>query len=217
MRCRPTVFAYAWVENALTAPMNGDASVPKPGFLKRARKGKIMIYAEVVRLRKLRNVALRARAFAKALESNSIDGAVFAQCALACWNIARIASGTLRAHPYLSYQQGPSRMRALADQAIAWLAGFSARRRRRSATVCALELQCVAREVSDVRALTWLPDLSDALGRIQLRLRRLTTELDVGAQRELDAVPKSAVVGTEMNDDALDEIGPENSWPYLAI
>jgi hypothetical protein len=180
----------------------------------------MMIDAEVVRLRKLRNVALRARAFAKALESNSIDdGAVFAQCALVCWNIARIASGILRAHPYLSYQKGPSRIRALADQAIASLAALSARRRRRSANVYALELQCVAREVGDVRALTWLPDLSDALGRVQLRLRRLATELDAGAQREFGAVPKPshAVVGAEMNDDALDEIGPENSWPYLAI
>jgi hypothetical protein len=179
----------------------------------------MMIDAEVVRLRKLRNVALRARAFAKALESNSIDGAVFAQCALACWNIARIASGTLRAHPYLSYQKGPSQIRALAYQAIASLAALTARRQSRSAGLYALELQCVAREVGDVRALTWLPDLSDALGRVQLRLRRLATELDTGAQRELGAVPKAshAVVGAKINDDALDEIGPVNNWPYLAI
>jgi hypothetical protein len=178
-----------------------------------------MIDAEVVRLRKLRNVALRARAFAKALESNSNDGAPFAQCALVCWNIARIATGTLRAHPYLSYQKGPSRIRALADQAIALLAALTARRRRRSANLYALELQCVAREVGDVRALTWLPDLSDALGRVQLRLRRLARELDAGAKRELGAAPKPshAIVGAEMNDGALDEIGPENNWPYLAI
>jgi hypothetical protein len=182
-------------------------------------KGKMMIDAEVVRLRKLRNVALRARAFAKALESNSIDDEVFAQCALVCWNIARIASGTLRAHPYLSYQKGPGEIRAWADRAIASLAAFTARRRTRSANFYARELQWVAREVGDVRALTWLPDLSDALGRVQLRLRRLAAELDTAAQRELSAAhkPGHAVVVAEMNDDALDEIGSENNWPYLAI
>jgi len=144
---------------------------------------------------------------------------VFAQCALVCWNIARIASGTLRAHPYLSYQKGPSQVRALAYKAIASLAALIARRQSRSARLYATELQCLTREVGDVRALTWLPDLSDALGRVQLRLRRLATELDTSAQRELGAVPKAshAVMGAEMNDDALDEIGPENNWPYLAI
>jgi hypothetical protein len=178
----------------------------------------MMTDAEVVRLRKLRNVALRARAFAKALEANSIDAAVFAHCALVCWNIARIASGTLRAHPYLSYQKGPSRIRALADTAIASLAALAARRRGRSANVYALELQWVAREVGDVRALTWLPDLSDALGRVQLRLRRLATELDAGAQREFGALPKQGhAVGARVNNGALDEIEPENNWPYLAI
>ncbi|MDP9010105.1 MAG: hypothetical protein M3N91_15590 [Pseudomonadota bacterium] len=178
-----------------------------------------MIDAEVVRLRKLRNVALRARALSKALRSNSRDDAVFGECAVLCWNIARIASGTLRAHPYLSYQQGPGQMRAWANRAIASLAAFIARRQSRSFSVYALELQCVAREVGDARALTWLPDLSDALGRAQLRLRRLAAELDAGVQRELGTIAKPirAVVGAEMNAVALDDIGTENSWPYLAI
>src|SRR5258708_38267031 len=104
-------------------------------------------------------------------------------------------------------------MRALGDQAIASMAALTARRQRGSANVYARELQCAAREVGDVRALTWLPDLSDALGRVQLRLRRLATELDTAAQRELGAVPKPshAIV------DALDEIGPGKNWPYLAL
>lgn len=169
-----------------------------------------MIDAEVVRLRKLRNVALRARAFAKALESDSIDGSIFAKSAVICWNIARIATGRLRGHPYLSYRKGPSEIRALADHAIASLAAFTARRQNRCSNVYARELQCVAREVGDARALTWLPDLSDALGRAQLELRRLAKELDAGAQGELGAV-------AEINSGALDEIGTENNWPYLAI
>jgi hypothetical protein len=46
-----------------------------------------MIDTEVVRLRKLRNAALRARALAKALESDSIAHCVFAKSALICWTI----------------------------------------------------------------------------------------------------------------------------------
>jgi hypothetical protein len=179
-----------------------------------------MIDAEVVRLRKLRNVALRARALAKALESDSIDNSVFAKSAVVCWNIARTATGRLRAHPYLSYRKGPSQIRALADRALASLAAFTARRQNRCSSVYALELQCVVREVGDARALTWLPDLSDALGRAQLQLRRLAKELDAGAQGELGAVAKPrihAVVRAEINGGALDDIGTENNWPYLAI
>jgi hypothetical protein len=178
-----------------------------------------MIDADVVRLRRLRNVALRARALAKALESNSIDNAVFAESAVVCWNIARIASGTLRAHPYMSYQKGPSRVRACVDRTIASLAGFMAQRQSRASSAFSLELQCVAREVRDVRALTRLPDLSDALGRVQLRLRRLAAELNAGAQREAGtlAKPVHAVARAEDNQAALDDMGAENGWPYLAI
>ena len=69
-----------------------------------------MIDAEVLRLRRLRNVALRARALAKNLDYDSAEGqTVFTKSAVACWTIARIASGRLRAHPYLSYQQDPAR------------------------------------------------------------------------------------------------------------
>jgi hypothetical protein len=76
-------------------------------------------------------------------------------------------------------------------------------------------LQTVAREVDDVRALTWSPELSDALGRVQIQMRRLANELDVGALAE---------TGTAMtprdqaeNSNSLDEMTADNSWPYLAI
>ena len=178
-----------------------------------------MIDAEVVRLRKLRNVALRARALAKALESDSIDRCVFAKSAVMCWTISRIAAGRLRAHPYLSYQQGPSRIRELADRAIASIAAFTARRKNRRFTMYAPEFQSVAREVADVRALTWSPDLSDALGRAQLQLRALAQQLDAGAYHESGAVsmPRVSVIArAEANGGALEDLG-ETNWPYLAI
>jgi hypothetical protein len=168
-----------------------------------------MIDTEVVRLRKLRNAALRARALAKALESDSIDRGVFAKSALICWTISRIATGRLRAHPHLRYQQGPSRIRRLTDRALASIVALTARRRKRRFSVYGPELQSVSREVADARALTWSADLSDALGRAQLQLRRLAEELDAGARHELGAVQE--------NGGALEDIGTETNWPYLAI
>src|ERR1700685_3133588 len=103
-----------------------------------------MIDTEVVRLRKLRNAALRARALAKALESDSIDRGVFAKSAQICWTISRIATGRLRAHPYLSYQQGPSGIRQLTDRALASIVALTARRRNRRFSVYAPELQSVS-------------------------------------------------------------------------
>ena len=152
-----------------------------------------MVDAEVLRLRKLRNVALRARALAKALESNPVDPGVFAESSVICWTVARIASGTLRAHPYQSYQKGTHFLRAAADRTVASLAAWIARRQNRSYRIFAEELKCVAREVSDVRALTWLPDLSDALGRSQLQLRRLGMILDARSEIRDAARPAHTV------------------------
>jgi hypothetical protein len=169
-----------------------------------------MIDAEVVRLRRLRSVALRARALATALESDSIDDCIFAKSAVICWTISRIATGRLRAHPFLSYQRGPGRMREFTDRAIASMVALTARSQSRRLSVYARQLQRVSREVADARALTWSADLSEALGRAQLQLRRLAQQLEGGAQREVGAVP-------QQDGDALEDLGTESSWPYLAI
>jgi hypothetical protein len=169
-----------------------------------------MIDAEVMRLRKLRNIALRARTLAKALESNCNNDCIFAESAAICWTISRIATGRLRSHPYLKYQQGPSRIRELIDRAIAVPVGLTARRRNRRFSVYASELQRVSREVADARALTWSADLSEALGRAQLQLRRLAKQLDGAAQHEVGAVP-------QQHGDALEDMATQPKWPYLAI
>jgi hypothetical protein len=179
-----------------------------------------MIDAEVLRLRKLRNVALRARALAKTLDSDSAEGrSVFARSALTCWTIARVASGRLSAHPYLSYQRGPSRLRELADGLLASLVALNARRQNRCWSVYAQELQTVGREVDDVRSLTWSPDLSDALGRMQTQMSRLASELDLGALGESGAtpMPHAKAMACAETSDSLDDITADNSWPYLAI
>jgi hypothetical protein len=176
-----------------------------------------MIDAEVLRLRNLRNIALRTRAVANTLSSES--DSVLARSAVTCWTIARIATGHLRAHPYLSYQKGPSRLRELADRLLASFVALNARRGNRRLSVFALQLQAVTRAVDDVRALTWSPDLSDALGRMQIQIRRLANELELGALAETGEtmMPRvQAAVCTEAGD-SLNDISVENNWPYLAI
>jgi hypothetical protein len=179
-----------------------------------------MIDAEVLRLRRLRSVALRARALGTILDSDRTqEQSVFARSAVMCWTIARVASGRLRAHPYLSYQRGPSQFGDLADGLIASLVALNARRRNRRSSIYAQQLRNLAREVDDARALTWSPDLSDALGRMQIRMRRLVNELDLSAVSETGAgVTQRAKAATcaETNR-SLERIEGDNSWPYLAI
>ena len=179
-----------------------------------------MIDAEVLRLRKLRNVALRARALCKILDSDSTqEQSVFARSAVICWTIARVASGRLRAHPYLSYQQGRSGLRDAADGLVASLVAMNARRRNRTVNVYAQQLQTVMHEVDDVRALTWSPELSDALGRMQIQLRRLAHEFDLGVLAESGAamLPRAKAVACAATGNSLQEITADNGWPYLAI
>jgi hypothetical protein len=126
----------------------------------------------------------------------------------------------LRAHPYLSYQRGPSQGRALADRLIAAVVASIARGQNRRLNILAEQLQCVAREVDDARALTWSQDLSDALGRTQLQVRRLAKELDTELHSDAAKVGASrinAIVRADPSQVALEDIGVENSWPYLAI
>jgi hypothetical protein len=179
-----------------------------------------MIEAEVLRLRRLRNVALRARALAKVLNSDSAEGQfLFTRSAVICWTIARVATGRLRAHPYLSFQQGPSRLRHLADGLIASLVALHARRQNRALSIYAQQLQTVAREVDDVRALTWSPELSDALGRMQIQMRRLANEIDLGALTETGGtlLPRAKAVACAETNNSFDQMAGDNSWPYLAI
>jgi hypothetical protein len=178
-----------------------------------------MIDAEVLRLRRLRDIALRTRALGRFLDSDSaVEHSLFAKSALLCWTVARIAAGRLRAHPYLSYQQGPSRLRAITDRVCSSLLALSARRSDRAFSIYSERLQVLAREVDDVRALTWSPDLSDALGRMQIQMRRLASEFGMSARIEAGiAVPRTATAAGAEPSNALGDLAVESNWPYLAI
>jgi len=177
-----------------------------------------MIDAEVMRLRRLRDAALRTRAFAVALDSGSATGdSVYARTAIICWRIAGVATGRLRAHPYLSYQRGASFTRMVHDRVLASVLGGIARYRGRGLRTFAVQLQQLERELNDSRALTWLLDLSDALGRSQARLRRLIKEVEHGAWKEAGspgAVPSKERPTAGTREDPAKLAG---NWPYLAF
>ena len=178
-----------------------------------------MIDTEVQRLRRLRNTALRARALAVALESRPARcSPVLSRSAVACWHIARVVTGRLRAHPYLRYQRGPSSMRIACDQISANLIGGIAHRRGRGLQALTGELRRVVSELADARALTWSAELSDTFGRSQAQLE--------GVMKELSAAVRSES-GQHHDADSLADAGPgasvDNSgnvaanWPYLAF
>src|SRR5258708_38913727 len=128
-----------------------------------------MSESEVTRVGRLRNPALRGRAVAATLDSEPARrDSVFSRGAVSCWQIARIITGLLRAHPYLSYQRGPSEVRGVYDRLSAGLLGGIARYRGRSHQTFSDELRRVARRLDDARALTWSSELRDTLGRAQI-------------------------------------------------
>jgi hypothetical protein len=175
--------------------------------------------SEMIRLRRLRNTALRARAIAAALDHDPAGRrSVFSASAQICWRIARLMTGRLRTHPYLRYQRGPSEMRAVYHRVSAAFLGAIARYRGRDQQVYAGELRHVGRELDDARALTRSAELSDTLGRLQTQIRRLLEELDVGALAEAgprrDTVPRSAA-RVEAVQDHAESIS--RNWPYLAF
>jgi hypothetical protein len=178
-----------------------------------------MIDAEVMRLRRLRNTALKARALAAVLDSEPARrNSVFSRSAVSCWRIARVITGWLRAHPYLSYQQGPSEVRGVYDRLSAGVLGVAARSRGRSRQAFSSELLRVARELDDARALTWSSDLSDTFGRSQMLLRTLIKELDADAHNEVMPRRETVVRVDTRTGNSRDAAGSvAGSWPYLAI
>jgi hypothetical protein len=180
---------------------------------------------EVLRLRQLRNTALRVRAIAAALrsaETCSPRAATLSSSAAACWRIARVVTGRLRAHPYPLYQQGPSRLRGAWHRVGARLLATIAGYRGRSLQTLSGELRRVVGELDDARALTWSADLSDTFGRSQAQIRRLIQELDARARNEAGSLHEAAV-RIEARVEARAEASPGDAgdtaanWPYLAF
>jgi hypothetical protein len=143
---------------------------------------------------------------------------VYARSAVISWTIGRIATGRLRAHPYLSYQKDRGEFAQLLDDATTAASAALAQRQKRGEGVFAGQLLSLAQQVADVRALTLSPDLSDSLGRVQIQLRRLTGELQRSLPVQQAAALRPQVQAlSAATRGALDCIAEETSWPYLAI
>jgi hypothetical protein len=174
--------------------------------------------AEVMRLRRLRSTALRARALAQILNSPTAGpNTVFSRSAGACWRIARTITGRLLAHPHLGYQRGPGSVRGAYHYVnAAWLGGI-ARFRGRNLQCWSAQLRLVIRELDDARALTWSAELSDSLGRFQIQVRRLIEEVDAEAHRESGSQAGAASRGEAGICTVQPRAGAAGSWPYLAF
>lgn len=177
-----------------------------------------MIDPEVIRLRRLRNTALRARAITMVLNGQSESQSVLSRIAPACWRISRAVSGKLTAHPYLTYQRGPSHLRTLYNSAIAAFVGAVARHRKDDLAMYSRCLQSVARELDDTRALTWSPTLSDTLGRSQSEIRLLLKEIAFCARMEAGSrIETAARVDVGAGSHGNDASGVAVNWPHVAI
>ena len=176
-----------------------------------------MFDAEVTRLRRLRNTALRVRAIAKNLNSDTVcPNPLLSRSAAGCWRIGRAITGRLRAHPHLGYQRGPGLVRGAYGYLDAAVVAGIARMRGWTLRCCSAQLRLLIRELDDARALTWSADFSDSLGRFQLQIRRLIEELEPGAQREAGTMDAAARAETRIYAGQSPAEGAAN-WPYLAF
>jgi hypothetical protein len=127
---------------------------------------------------------------------------------LSCWQLCRTLTGRLRAHPYPPYQREPGSLHVACTRAGAKFLAALAQTRGRGPRILSVELQRVARELDDARALTWSKELSDAFGRTQTQLRSLLMELDSGVRNEPQLHHEPVV---------QEEAPAVQSWPYLAL
>ena len=178
-----------------------------------------MIDPEVSRLRRLRAAALRLRAIARAFSSRpyALNDFLLVRGAGASWRIARAVSGRLKAHPYASYQQDAGFGQQLCDSLFASFLALGIRSRVRALTQYESRLYALARQLADVRALTWSPDLSESLSRSQIEIQVLLEAMARETPGTSDAVllPHGCAVAASGAGNFSSSI--EGDWPYLAF
>ncbi len=178
-----------------------------------------MIDPEVARLRRLRALALRVRAIARMLGSKPyvLNDSLLGRGAGASWRIVRAVTGRLKAHPYASYQQDPGFGRQVSDTLFASFLAFGAGNRPRAMAAYESHLWALARQLADVRALTWAPDLSDGLGRSQFEINSLLEAVARETGRtdgRLQWAPGLPLAANGAGDFANPLDG---GWPYMAF
>jgi hypothetical protein len=178
-----------------------------------------MIDAEVERLRSLRATALRVRGIARALQqrvsgrgrsadARSAEQIVLDRGACAAWRVARTVSGRLRAHPFAKYQKDASFAVVLKNEIAAQSAFFRVSLGRDAPALFGCELQTLARELADARALTWATELSDSFGRSQAEIGSLLAGLGLDARTAARGV---------LTQPRIASATAAGDWPYLAL
>ena len=176
-----------------------------------------MIDKEVERLRRLRAAALRVRAVARALGHGDT---LLNRGRCAAWRVARTVSGRLRSHPYASFQKDAGIGVVVANSLAAANAALGVKTRHQGLLRFEAILRSLARELSDVRALTSASDLNDSFGRSQIEIRALLAALGVETRevyetRGVHLSEASAMAPSVAN--AGSEITVDSDWPYLAF
>ena len=179
-----------------------------------------MIDKEVERLRRLRAAALRVRAVARALaHAPGHSDTLLNRGRCAAWRVARTVSGRLRAHPYASYQKDAGIGVVVANSLAAANAALGVKTRHQGLLRFEAYLRSLARELSDVRALTSASDLNDSFARSQIEIRALLSALTYetrGLYEPPGAHLAEASVMAPVTD-AGRAITVDSDWPYLAF
>jgi hypothetical protein len=165
-----------------------------------------MIDAEVLRLRKLRNSALGARALAFALDPSGADE-YCTRSAVLSWRVVRLTSGRLSEHPFPDYQRSAGALTAWRLAASARVRSSFLARFGRGHSALLREMEDLTRALNDVRSLTLAPHLSDALGRAHGALQE---SLARGS-------PRPAVQPFIAASSHDGQAGGAGMWPYLGL
>ncbi|HWS65591.1 MAG TPA: hypothetical protein VN325_22765 [Steroidobacteraceae bacterium] len=181
-----------------------------------------MFDKEVERLRRLRAAALRVRAVARALGRGDT---LLNRGRCAAWRVARIVSGRLRAHPYASYQKDAGIGVVAANSLAAANAALGVRTRHQGLLRFEAHLRSLARELSDVRALTSASDLNDSFARSQIEIRALLAALGVETRGQYEPRGQYETRGVQLSEasamapvtDAGSALTVDSDWPYLAF
>jgi len=137
----------------------------------------------------------------------------------AAWRVARTVSGRLRAHPYASYQRDAGIGVVVANSLAAANAALGVKTRHQGLLRFEAYLRSLARELSDVRALTSASDLNDSFARSQIEIRALLSALTYET-RGLYEPPRAQLSEASVMapvTDAGRAITVDSDWPYLAF
>ena len=175
-----------------------------------------MIDKEVERLRRLRATALRVRTVASALDPHE---ALLNRGSCVAWRVARTVSGRLRAHPYGSFQKDAGIGVVVANSLAAANAVLGVNTRHQGLLRFEAYLRSLARELSDVRALTCASDLNDNFGRSQIEIRALLAALayETGRVRLPEAPAMAPVANAGSATNTGGALSVDSNWPYLAF